>query len=108
MIPFRAALAIAVVPLCLVQTANAVDWDYCIAPSDNNGRIYISVPFAESGTASAEASFRRVLDGRHLAYDAVQCARAGDDQSAADMRRYAISVNRFWGRKVIELPWPRR
>jgi hypothetical protein len=102
--PIEAAIALLLAMTVLQQTARAAEWSYCVAPSDAQNRIYISKPFASVGPR-AEAEFDEALQARQLPHDAVECARADDQASAIVMRQQAITVNREWGRQVIDLRW---
>jgi hypothetical protein len=102
--PLKSA-ALVLAPLLLCSQARAADWGFCIAPSDSEGRIYISLPFSSERT-SAETVFEDALARQSLAHDSVQCRRADDRTAALAMQEYAVSVNRKWGRQVIELQWP--
>lgn len=103
MTPARTAALIAAI-LTLQQASGAADWRFCIAPNEQQNRIYISAPFAAIGPR-AEGEFGDMLTRRRLAYDSVQCPRADDESSAFVMRQHALDVNRLWGRRVIDLNW---
>lgn len=100
--PTQAAGLIALM-LCVCSPARAADWSYCLAPADADNRIFVSRPFPSDGP-TAEAEFNDALARRHLRHDAVQCPRAGDEESAVAMWQYAVEVNREWGRQVVDLP----
>jgi len=86
------------------RCASAADWSFCIAPADEENRIYISERFPSIGS-KAEQEFDQALWARRLRHDSVQCPRAADEASAIIMRQHAIEVNREWGRQVIDRPW---
>jgi hypothetical protein len=98
------AFALALMVLLLPRAAAAADWGYCIAPSEADNRIYMSMTFRPFGS-QAEADFDASLQRRGLRHSTVQCARANDEESATVMRRHAVEVNRLWGRQVIDLQW---
>lgn len=102
--PMR-AVTIALAMTALQQTAHAAEWGYCVAPSDAQNRIYISQPFPISAQSAAEPGFDNTLTEHRLAHDAVECARAENEAAAIIMREHAVSVNRGWGRKVVDMPW---
>lgn len=91
--------------LFLQQTAHAAQWEYCVAPSDAQNRIYLSKPFPISARGAAEPGFDSALTEHRLEHDAVECARADSEAAAIIMRQHAAAVNREWGRQVIDMPW---
>jgi hypothetical protein len=91
--------------LALPYQALAGDWQYCLAPANAERKVYISAPFAASGSlAAAESAFEEMLDRAGLRHDDVQCPRADDERSIARMRQYAITTNRELGRTIVRLP----
>lgn len=97
--------AVVAVALILSQSGvSASDWSYCVAPSEEGKRIYISAVFPVHGS-QAEASFRAELSRRNLSTDVAECAIADNEAAAVIMRQYAIDINRQWGRRVIETQW---
>lgn len=90
--------------IALQQGALATDWSYCVAPSEADKRIYISLPFPWIGSR-AEALFGAALATHNFSFDIVECARTDDESDAAVMRQHAIDVNRQEGREVIETHW---
>ena len=103
--PIKAAITLVLAMTIMRQTARAAEWSYCVAPSDAQNRIYISVPFPVSAAAADESGFDDALTGHRLDHDAVECARAGSEAEAVIMRQHAVDVNRGWGRQVIEVRW---
>ena len=103
--PIKAAITLALAMMALQQTARATEWSYCVAPSDAQRRIYISIPFPVTTAGAAEPGFGDALTGRGLAHDVVECARAKNEAAAVVMRQHAIEVNREEGRRVIDMPW---
>jgi hypothetical protein len=101
--PKSSTLVLALLLLC--TQAKAAEWSFCIAPSDSEGRIYISLPFPAERT-SADGAFDDAMARQRLAHDSVQCPRADDRTAALSMREYSVLVNRRVGRQVIELQWP--
>lgn len=101
--PKSSALVLAA--LLLSSQAEAADWGFCVAPSDSEGRIYVSLPFPAE-RSSAEGAFDDALARQRLAHDSVQCPRADDRTAAVSMREHAVSMNKQGGRQVIELDWP--
>jgi hypothetical protein len=88
------------------QTALATDWQYCLAPSHLEHKIYMSGPFPVRGALSdADNVFERVLEHAGLRHDDVQCPRADDERSIVLMQQYAISFNQRFGNTIIHLPF---
>lgn len=87
------------------QTALATDWQYCLAPSEAEHKIYMSGWFQVRGALhSADSAFERVLDQAGLRHDVVQCPRADDERSIAMMEQYAISFNQKMGNTIVRVP----
>ncbi len=87
------------------QTALAADWQYCLAPSQADHKIYMSGPFPVRGTLyDADNAFEQMLDEAGLRHDVVQCPRADDERSIIMMQQYAISFNRGSGQTIVHLP----
>jgi hypothetical protein len=87
------------------QAALATDWQYCLAPSESEHKIYISGWFQVRGALdSTDSEFERVLDQAGLRHDVIQCPRADDERSIAMMEQYAISFNQKMGNTIIRVP----
>ncbi len=105
MTPIR-ALASFALTIALPQIALAGDWQYCLAPSHSENKIYISTPFPADVTLnSAETAFDRMLSQARLRHDEVQCPRADDEPSITMMRQQAFGFNRGAGSAIINLRW---
>ena len=77
------------------QAALATDWQYCLAPSQAEHKIYMSGAFPVRGSLDdADSAFELMLDQAGLRHDVVQCPRADDERSIGAMEQYAISFNR--------------
>jgi hypothetical protein len=107
-IKFRTALAalvaatVSVVAPC--HPAFAGDWQYCLAPSEADHKVYISEPFpAYGGLAQADDAFNAMLVRSGLRHDVVQCPRADDESAIAEMLRYAVTFNREIGNTIVYL-----
>ena len=88
------------------QTALASEWRYCLAPSEDEHKVYFSGAFATSADAwSTDHSFELVLAQAALRYDDVQCPRADDERSIQIMRRDAVSFNQTAGNQIVNLNW---
>lgn len=90
------------------QTALAADWQYCLAPSQAEHKVYISGAFPVRGALSdAVHAFERALDQAGARHDVVQCPRADDEHSIAMMEQYAIGLNQKMGSAIIHVPMER-
>jgi len=100
---FLAGLALMV---AVSQTALAADWQYCLAPSQNENKVYISTPFPSSGAwGNPESALDRMLNQSGVRHDDVQCPRADDKPSIETMRQEAISFNHKVGNEIVNLNW---
>jgi hypothetical protein len=87
------------------QVALATDWQYCLAPSHAEHKVYITGTFPVRGVlGDADGVFERMLDKAGLRHDDVQCPRADDERSIVMMMQYAISFNQEIGNTIIHLP----
>jgi hypothetical protein len=87
------------------QTVRAGDWQYCLAPSREGHKIYMSPAFpTRSSVGDTDGAFGSMLDREGLPHDDVQCPRAGDANSIAAMQQYAIKLNQQNGNAIVRLP----
>jgi len=87
------------------QTALATDWQYCLAPSQAEHKIYMSGAFPVRGALDhADSAFEWMLDRAGLRHDVVECPRADDERSIMMMEQYAISFNQGNGNTIVHLP----
>ncbi|MDI1343346.1 MAG: hypothetical protein PSV22_04480 [Pseudolabrys sp.] len=97
-----------VVAVASARPAFAVDWQYCLAPSRADHKVYISARFPQHGAlGDSDNAFQRMLDNAGLRYDDIQCPRADDERSIVVMMQYAINFNRRNGNTIIDLPLER-
>jgi len=88
------------------QTALAADWQYCLAPSHTEHKVYFSAPFPSRGSwGSPDSDLDRMLNKSAVRHDDVQCPRADDERSIVVMRQEAISFNRRAGNEIVNLNW---
>jgi len=88
------------------QTALAADWQYCLAPSHTEHKVYLSEPFPSRGAwGSPDSDLDRILNQSGVTHDDVQCPRADDESSIVVMRQEAISFNRMAGNAIVNLNW---
>jgi hypothetical protein len=91
--------------MAVLQPALAAEWQYCLAPSHAEHKIYMSPAFPVRGSLDeAGSAFELMLDQAGLQHDVVQCPRADDEQSILSMQQYAISFNRQSGNTIVHLP----
>jgi hypothetical protein len=87
------------------QVARAADWQYCLAPSHAEHKVYMSATFPVRGAlGNADSAFQRMLEQAGLRHDDVQCPRADDESSIELMLEYAIKFNQKSGNTIIQLP----
>ena len=92
--------------MSLCQTAIAAEWQYCLAPSNDEHKIYLSGVFAtNAGVGSADSSFEQALVQARLSHDEVQCPRADNEKSIMAMLQDAVAYNQKIGRKVVYVRW---
>jgi hypothetical protein len=107
---FRTSLTKSIAGLALIaaspQMALATDWQYCLAPSHAEHKVYMSATFPVRGVlADADDAFERMLDKAGLRHDDVQCPRADDERLIVSMQQYAISFNQENGNTIVHLPF---
>jgi hypothetical protein len=104
MMSIRFVIGVGVV-VASAQPTLAADWQYCLAPSRADHKVYISARFPMRGAlGSSDSAFQRMLDSAGLRYDDIQCPRAEDERSIVVMMQYAISLNKGNGNTIIHLP----
>ena len=87
------------------HAALGVDWQYCLAPSQADHKVYLSGAFPAHGALSdADNIFEQMLEQARLRHDVVQCPRADDERSIIAMEQYAITYNQEIGNAVIHIP----
>jgi hypothetical protein len=88
------------------QTAFAAEWQYCLAPSDIEHKVYLSGVFAMNGISpNTDDSFNQVLSKKGLRHDVVQCPRADSENAIMTMLRDAVAYNQRVGRQIVYLSW---
>jgi hypothetical protein len=103
---FVKPLAGLVLMAAVSQTAFAADWQYCLAPSHMDHKVYISEPFPSSGIwGNPDSALDRVLNQSGVKHDVIQCPRADDEPSIEILRQEAISFNHLAGNEIVKLDW---
>jgi hypothetical protein len=101
-----AAAAGLLITVASSQFAFSSEWVFCVAPSNQERKIYITYPlFTNSAGSAMERDFRRFLEDSGLRHDGVQCPISEDEQSVRSMRQHADDFNQQRGMKVIPLDW---
>jgi hypothetical protein len=81
-------------------------WQYCVATSYAENKVYISAPFPKSASLHAnETAFSKKLLETKIRADAVQCPGGSDKSSILTMRQRAISFNQDRGNMIVTLDW---
>ena len=89
-----------------IAPATAAEWRFCIAPANQEHKIYMTPPFSTATTMEAmESGFHEVLERTGRRHDSVQCPTGPDEQAVRAMRRHADDFNRQLGRDVITVDW---
>jgi hypothetical protein len=102
----RLAGAGLLVNLAGLQFAAAAEWRFCIAPSGQEHKIYITAPFLAAIPMEAmESGFHQVLDRSGHRHDSVQCPTGPNEQAVRAMRRHADDFNRQMGTEVVPVDW---
>jgi len=88
------------------RLAAAAEWRFCIAPSIQEHKIYVTAPYL-TGTAmeALENGFHQALDRSGRRHDNVQCPTGASEQSVRVMRQHADEFNRQMGNEVIVVDW---
>jgi hypothetical protein len=103
---FRLAGAGLIVNVAAVPFAAAAEWRFCIAPANQEHRIYVSAPVLSSTPMEAlESGFHQALERSGRRHDSVQCPTGPDEQTVRVMRQHADEFNRQIGNEVVPVDW---
>ena len=81
-------------------------WQYCLAPSNVENKVYVSAPFLKSESLYAtETAFAKALHESELPHDVIQCPNGTDEPTILSMRQHAISFNKDRGNTIVTLDW---
>lgn len=95
-----------IVNVAALQLAAAAEWRFCIAPSSQEHRIYITAPFLTAAPMeSMEVALHQVLDRSGRRHESVQCPTGPTEQAVKTMRQHADDFNRQMGNDVVPLDW---
>jgi hypothetical protein len=102
----RLAGASLIVVIAAPQFAAAAEWRFCIAPSTQEHRIYMTTPYLTGIAMEAlENGFHQALERSGRRHDNVQCPTGANEQSVRAMRQHADEFNRQMGNEVIPVDW---
>jgi hypothetical protein len=89
-----------------LQFASAAEWRFCIAPVNQEHKIYVTAPFLSAIPMEAmEGGFHQLLDRSGRRHDSVQCSTGANEQAVRVMRQHADDFNRQMGVEVIPIDW---
>ncbi|HEY6259500.1 MAG TPA: hypothetical protein VIY51_27285 [Xanthobacteraceae bacterium] len=89
-----------------LQSAQAAEWRFCIAPANQEHRIYMTAPFLTAVPMEAmEGGFHQALDRSSHRHDSVQCPTGPSEQAVRAMRQHADDFNRQLGTEVVPVDW---
>jgi hypothetical protein len=102
----RLAGASLIIVIAGLQFAAAAEWRFCIAPANQERKIYMTAPYL-TGTAmeTLESGFHQALDRSGRRHDSVQCPTGANEQAVRAMRQHADEFNRQMGNEVIPIDW---
>jgi hypothetical protein len=88
------------------QSALAFEWRFCIAPSNQEHKIYVTAPFYTGTPMDAiENGFHQHLDRTGHHHDSVQCPMGANEAAIRAMRQHADEFNRQFGIEVMPVDW---
>jgi hypothetical protein len=103
---FRLAGAGLLIGIAGLQPAAAAEWRFCIAPANQEHRIYMTAPFLTATTMEVmESGFHQTLDRAGRRHDSVQCPTGATEQAVRAMRQHADDFNREMGNEVVPVDW---
>ena len=92
--------------LKMASADNWQDWQYCLAPSYADHKVYLSEPIPVSGIVNrADAAFDRMLNKAGLLHDVVQCPRAPNKPTLLFRQKYTIRFNEEIANRIIPVKW---
>jgi hypothetical protein len=98
--------AVLIINIAVLQFAAAAEWRFCIAPSNQEHKIYMTAPFITATPMEAmENGFHQVLDRSGRRHDSVQCPTGANEQVVRAMRQHADDFNRQMGNDVVPIDW---
>jgi hypothetical protein len=102
----RLAGAGLIITIAALQSAAAAEWRFCIAPANQEHKIYMTAPFfAATPMEAMETGFHQALDRAGRRHDSVQCPTGPNEQAVRAMRQHADDFNRQMGTEVVGVDW---
>ena len=102
----RLAVAGLIITVAGLQFAAAAEWRFCIAPANQERKIYMTAPFLATIPMEAmESGFHQALDRSGHRHDSVQCPTGANEQAVRAMRQHADDFNRQMGTEVVPIDW---
>jgi hypothetical protein len=90
----------------IIAPAAAAEWRFCIAPANQEHRIYVTQPFpATIPMEVMENGFHQALERAGRRHDSVQCPIGPSEQAVLAMRQHADDFNRQMGTEVVPIDW---
>jgi hypothetical protein len=100
------ASAALIANVAALQCAAAAEWRFCIAPSNQDHRIYMTAPlFSGTPMETLESAFHQLLERAGRLHDSVQCPTGPDEQAVRAMHQHADEFNRQLGNEVVPVDW---
>ena len=95
-----------IITIAALQSAAAAEWRFCIAPANQEHKIYMTAPFfAATPMEAMETGFHQALDRAGRRHDSVQCPTGPNEQAVRAMRQHADDFNRQMGNEVVPVDW---
>jgi hypothetical protein len=96
----------AITQIAGLEFALAAEWRFCIAPSNQESKIYMTAPFfAVTSMEVMESAFHQFLERSSRRHDSVQCPTGANEQAVRTMRQHADQFNRQLGVEIIPVDW---
>jgi hypothetical protein len=95
-----------IMQIAALESVLAAEWRFCIAPSNQEHKIYMTAPFPASIAMEAiESAFHLALERTGRRHDSVQCPTGADEPTVRAMRQHADDFNRQLGIEVVPVDW---
>ena len=102
----RLAGAGLIITVAGLQFAAAAEWRFCIAPANQERKIYMTAPFLTTiPMETMESGFHQALERSGHHHDSVQCPTGANEQAVRAMRQHADDFNRQMGTEVVPIDW---
>jgi hypothetical protein len=86
--------------------ARTSEWRFCVAPFNQEQKIYVTAPFSSGAAMEAvESGFHQLLERAGHRHDSVQCPMAPNEAAIRAMREHADDFNRQLGIAVLPIDW---